>query len=149
MKISYQTSKMEHFAKLFNSFKPLTIFRKSFILESWQGSESASGSHQRCYRKQRLYSRSQYSQKVLWRGLLSIKKLGFWLQDKISCRTVSCRASISVWPLGVYFLFITLDCSICAIVSVKLLSLNFLNSGILLFYCTSSIKLLDIFYGDN
>ena len=37
-----QTSKMEHFAKIVNSFYPLTIFLKRSILDVWQGSEYTS-----------------------------------------------------------------------------------------------------------
>ena len=33
-----QTSKMEHFAKIVNIFKPLTIFAKTTILDVWLGS---------------------------------------------------------------------------------------------------------------
>ena len=36
-----QTSKMELFAKIVNSFLPLTIFKKRFVLDGWQGSEYA------------------------------------------------------------------------------------------------------------
>ena len=39
---SCQKSKAELFAKLFNGFKLLIIFRKSFILDVWQGFEYAS-----------------------------------------------------------------------------------------------------------
>ena len=38
-----QTSKMEHFPKIVNSWKPLIIMAKSSILDVWQGSEYASG----------------------------------------------------------------------------------------------------------
>ena len=37
-----QTSKMERFAKIINSFQPLTTFAKRSILDVWQGSEFAS-----------------------------------------------------------------------------------------------------------
>ena len=37
-----QTSKMEHFAKLVNYRKPLTIFAKGSILDFWLGSKYAS-----------------------------------------------------------------------------------------------------------
>ena len=33
------TSKMDRFAKIVNSYKPLTIFAKRSILDIWQGSE--------------------------------------------------------------------------------------------------------------
>ena len=39
-----QTSKMELFAKIINSFQPLTIILKSFILDVWHGYEYASTS---------------------------------------------------------------------------------------------------------
>ena len=42
---SCQTSKMERFAKIVNSFKPLTIFAKCPILGDWQSSECASLTH--------------------------------------------------------------------------------------------------------
>ena len=38
-----QTTKMELLAKIINSWKPLTIFVKSFILDIWQDSEYTSG----------------------------------------------------------------------------------------------------------
>ena len=38
----YQTSKMECFAKIVNTFQALTIFAKGSILDIWQGSEYAS-----------------------------------------------------------------------------------------------------------
>ena len=38
-----QTSKMEPFNKIANGSHPLTIFRESFILNVWQGSEFTSG----------------------------------------------------------------------------------------------------------
>ena len=34
---------MERFAKIINSFQPLTTFAKRSILDVWQGSEFASG----------------------------------------------------------------------------------------------------------
>ena len=37
-----QTSKMEHFAKTFNGWKPVTNFAKSSTLHVWQASECAS-----------------------------------------------------------------------------------------------------------
>ena len=37
-----QTSKMELFAKIVNSWKPLSIFAKSSILDVWQDSEYSS-----------------------------------------------------------------------------------------------------------
>ena len=42
---SCQISKMKRFAKIINSFKPLTIFTKHSILDIWQGSEYASDSY--------------------------------------------------------------------------------------------------------
>ena len=38
---SCQISKMKRFAKIFNSFEPLTIFTKHSILDIWQVSEYA------------------------------------------------------------------------------------------------------------
>ena len=38
----YQTSKIELFSKIVDSFHLLTIFSKSFILDAWQVSEYAS-----------------------------------------------------------------------------------------------------------
>ena len=44
-----QTSKMERFAKVVNVWKPLNIFTKRSILDSWKGSEYVSGiSYNRC-----------------------------------------------------------------------------------------------------
>ena len=40
----YQTSKMEHFAKTVNGWKPLTIFPHCSALDLWQGSEHTSES---------------------------------------------------------------------------------------------------------
>ena len=36
---TFQTSKIERFAKIVNNSKPLTIFGKSSILDIWQGAE--------------------------------------------------------------------------------------------------------------
>ena len=42
---TYQTSKMEGFTKIVNTWKPLTIFTKRSILDVWQGSKGAFASH--------------------------------------------------------------------------------------------------------
>ena len=39
----YQTSKTELFVKIVNSWKPLTVFAKRFILDIWRSSEYATG----------------------------------------------------------------------------------------------------------
>ena len=39
---SCQKSKMELFVKIVNGLKPLTVFKKSSILDAWQGSEYVS-----------------------------------------------------------------------------------------------------------